>query len=53
MRKTRELAEHLSPEERVVWRALQQIPNVGPAVAFDLVRLGIRRTDDLVARNPT
>jgi hypothetical protein len=52
MRKSRELLEHLSPEERVVWRALQQIPNVGPAIGYDLVRLGIRRTDDLVGRSP-
>jgi hypothetical protein len=52
LRKSRELLERLTPEERVVWRALQQIPNVGPAVSYDLVRLGIRQTDDLVGQNP-
>jgi Pathogenicity locus len=52
MRKSIELSERLTPEERVVWRALQQIPNVGPAMGYDLVRLGIRCTDDLVGRKP-
>lgn len=52
MRTANELAERLTAEERVVWRALQRIPNVGPAIGYDLVRLGIRRPEDLVARDP-
>ncbi len=52
MRSSNELQARLTPAERVVWRALQQIPNVGPAMGYDLVRLGIRRADDLVGRNP-
>ena len=31
---------------------LQQLPNVGPATAEDLLRLGISRQDDLVGRDP-
>jgi predicted flap endonuclease-1-like 5' DNA nuclease len=31
-------------------KALQKIPNVGPAIAADLLRLGITRADDLVDR---
>jgi len=51
-RKTSELAESLTDEERVAWRALQTVPNVGPAIAHDLIRLGIRRQEDLVGRDP-
>lgn len=32
--------------------ALQEIPNVGPATAEDLVRLGIRATSDLSDKDP-
>ena len=52
MRQTREILERLTPEDRVAWRALQQMPNVGPAVGYDLIRLGIRQTGDLVGRSP-
>ena len=31
---------------------LQKIPNVGPAIAQDLLRLGIASADDLVDRDP-
>jgi hypothetical protein len=31
---------------------LQTIPGVGPSIAADLRRLGIRRVSDLKARNP-
>lgn len=31
---------------------LERIPNVGPAMAGDLLRLGITRTSDLVNRDP-
>jgi hypothetical protein len=33
-------------------KVLQKIPNVGPAIAADLLRLGITRADDLVDRDP-
>ena len=42
----------MPPEQQEVWRQLQEIPNVGPAVAGALVRLGIRRLEDLAAREP-
>lgn len=31
---------------------LQEIPNVGPATAEDLLRLGVRKLEDLKARDP-
>jgi len=34
-------------------RALQEIPNVGPAIASDLLRLGITSRADLVGHDPT
>jgi len=52
MRSSDELQARLTAEERVVWRALQRMPNVGPAIGYDLVRLGIRHPGDLVGRNP-
>ena len=39
-------------EDRVVLRALQTMPNVGPAMAEDLLRLGIRSPEDLIGRDP-
>jgi hypothetical protein len=51
-RDTRKLADSLSPEERVAWRALQTMPNIGPAMAYDLLRLGIRRPEELAGRDP-
>jgi hypothetical protein len=33
-------------------RELQELPNVGPATAGDLVRLGIKSADDLIDRDP-
>ncbi len=42
----------LTPEQRRVTRALQALPNVGPAVAADLVRLGVSSAADLAAREP-
>lgn len=38
--------------DREALKRLQQIPNVGPAISRDLVRLGISRIDDLVCREP-
>jgi hypothetical protein len=51
-RDARQLAAGLSDEERVAWRDLQRIPYVGPALAYDLLRLGISRTDELAGRDP-
>jgi hypothetical protein len=42
----------LTPEQRRLAPALQRLPNVGPAVAADLVRLGIRAPEDLAPREP-
>jgi hypothetical protein len=39
-------------KDRVVLRALQTMPNVGPAMAEDLLRLGIRSPGDLIGRDP-
>ena len=33
-------------------KILQKIPNVGPATAEDLIRLGIKRIEDLAGRDP-
>lgn len=46
------LAERMTDDERVAWRSLQSIPNVGPAMAYDLLRLGVRRTEDLAGQDP-
>ena len=42
--------ESLPSAQREVLLELQRIPNVGPATARDLVRLGVRRLADLVER---
>lgn len=34
------------------FRQLQTLPNVGPATAGDLIRLGVRSLDDLAFRDP-
>lgn len=51
-RNATELAQHLTPTDRVAWRALQALPNIGPAMAYDLLRLGIRSPQDLAGRSP-
>ncbi|HEY4948323.1 MAG TPA: helix-hairpin-helix domain-containing protein [Acidimicrobiales bacterium] len=40
-----------SASGRVARAALQSMPNVGPATAEDLIRLGIRRPDGLIGRD--
>ncbi len=35
------------PAVRQAWRTLQEMPNIGPAMAYDLIRLGIRNVDDV------
>ncbi|HEX6059948.1 MAG TPA: helix-hairpin-helix domain-containing protein [Gemmatimonadaceae bacterium] len=42
--------ESLPSAQHEVLLELQRIPNVGPATARDLLRLGVRRLDDLVER---
>jgi predicted RecB family nuclease len=34
------------------WKQLQQLPNVGPATAEDLVRLGVRSIENLAHEDP-
>ena len=41
-----------SGPDRTEFTDLEQLPNVGPAVAADLRRLGIRRPRDLMGRDP-
>lgn len=50
-RKTREILKRLNDQEQAAWRELQRLPNVGPAIAYDLLRLGIRRPMDLSGRD--
>ncbi len=38
--------------QSTVARALQRIPNVGPAVAGDLMRLGVAGLQDLAGKDP-
>ena len=49
------MARHITyatPDERAVSRTLQQLPNIGPAMADDLMRLGITSADALATRDP-
>lgn len=43
---------YASPEERATARALQTLPNIGPAMAHDLMRLGVTSPGDLATRDP-
>lgn len=43
---------YTTPEERAAARALQMLPNIGPAMAHDLMRLGVTSADDLATRDP-
>ncbi len=52
MARSRRPAAQLPPEQRETLRALQRIPNIGPAMAEDLVRLGVRDVADLAGRDP-
>jgi len=59
MIRTRERTSHMArtiayatPEERATARALQKLPNIGPAMAHDLMRLGIDSADQLATRDP-
>jgi len=39
-----------SDEQRAAWRSLQALPNIGPAMAQDLVRLGFRAPTELAGQ---
>jgi hypothetical protein len=51
MSKKRGETRGVRDKDRVVLRALQTMPNVGPAMAEDLLRLGIRSPEDLIGRD--
>jgi hypothetical protein len=40
------------PAQRLAWTAFQQLPNIGPAMAMDFVRLGVQTLDQLEAADP-
>ncbi len=35
------------PAARTAWLAFQELPNIGPAMAHDFIRLGLRTLEDL------
>lgn len=39
-------------EDVALSRAFQQLPNIGPAMAADLIRLGVKSVKDLARRDP-
>jgi len=39
-------------QETAIRKELQRVPNVGPAIARDLMSLGIRRVEELAGRDP-
>jgi len=45
-------ASHPTDTSRSEFTELEQLPNVGPAVAADLRRLGVARPQDLLERDP-
>jgi hypothetical protein len=38
-----------NPADEAAWRELQEMPNIGPAMASDLIRLGVCSGEDLAA----
>ncbi|HUR61466.1 MAG TPA: helix-hairpin-helix domain-containing protein [Candidatus Thermoplasmatota archaeon] len=38
--------------QKAAWLAFQELPNIGPAMAEDFVRLGLRSLDDLGRADP-
>ena len=42
----------MSESEREAIARLREIPNVGPAMAADLLKLGVRRLEDAAGRDP-
>jgi Pathogenicity locus len=42
----------MSESERETIARLREIPNVGPAMATDLMKLGVRRLEDVAGRDP-
>ncbi|HLH25484.1 MAG TPA: helix-hairpin-helix domain-containing protein [Chloroflexota bacterium] len=45
-------APHDAAERRTIETRLRKIPNVGPRIAADLVKLGILRLEDAAGRDP-
>lgn len=52
MTRTTQSFAHDSPEQRATSKRRQIVPNLGPAIADDLMRLGIARPQALVGRDP-
>ena len=48
----RKAAAPADPKERQAWLAFQELPNIGPAMATDLLRLGLRSLPDLERADP-
>ncbi|MHB8604910.1 MAG: helix-hairpin-helix domain-containing protein [Thermoplasmatota archaeon] len=46
------MRHRVPPQLRAVERQLREIPNVGPAMAADLIRLGVRSVDELAFADP-
>ncbi|MCA1811351.1 MAG: helix-hairpin-helix domain-containing protein [Halobacteriales archaeon] len=40
------------PQQKAAWLAFQELPNIGPAMAHDLVRLGLRTLEGLERSDP-
>lgn len=38
--------------QRAAWKEFQTLPNIGPAMAHDFLRLGLRTLDDLERADP-
>ena len=47
-----QMSQNLQDDDKEVLKALQSIPNIGPASSRDLVLLGIRKVEDLRTRDP-
>ncbi len=48
----KKLAARSTDASRSEFTDLEQLPNVGPAVAADFKLLGVTKPDDLIGRNP-
>lgn len=49
---TRKVKAPTDPDQRRAWLTFQELPNIGPAMAQDFVRLGLRTLDDLEQADP-
>jgi hypothetical protein len=48
----KKLAARSTDSDRSEFTALEQVPNVGPAIAADFKRLGVTCPQDLIGRDP-